>query len=76
MTQINPSTSRERAGRALVHAMLQHGGATPGATVPVSAGLLTDTGTYFVALGLLSQPVVTSALLQREIGLSQPAAAR
>lgn len=120
-----------RVGRALVHAMLQHGGATTRATVPVSAGLLTDTDTYFAALTayragdinpivmrfveatfaaigngrqlahdlvaiherwssaisarrtasiwrvlplLLSQPVVTSALIQREIGLSQPAA--
>ncbi|WEV78781.1 Fic family protein [Janibacter cremeus] len=120
-----------RVGRALVHAMLQHGGATTRATVPVSAGLLTDTDGYFAALTayrtgnvnpiitrfadatlaaigngrqlaqdlveihsrwsssisarrtasiwrvlprLLSQPVVTSALIQREIGLSQPAA--
>ena len=120
-----------RVGRALVHAMLQHGGATTRATVPVSAGLLTDTDSYFAALTayregdvnpiidrfveatfaaigngrqlaeqlvevhagwsasinarrsasiwqilpmLLSQPVVTSALIQRETGLSQPAA--
>lgn len=120
-----------RVGRALVHAMLQHGGATTRATVPVSAGLLTDTDGYFTALTayragdinpiimgfaeatfaaigngrqlaqdlvalherwslsisakrtasiwrvmplLLSQPVVTSTLIQREIGLSQPAA--
>lgn len=120
-----------RVGRALVHAMLQHGGATTRATVPVSAGLLTDTGAYFAALTayrsgdltpiverfveatfaaigngrqlaqdlveihaawtasitarrdatiwqvlplLLSQPVITSALIQRTTGLSQPAA--
>jgi len=39
-----------RTGRALVHAMLKHGGATTRATIPVSAGLLADTGTYFDAL--------------------------
>jgi Fic family protein len=39
-----------RTGRALVHAMLRHGGATTRTTVPVSAGLLTDTSTYFAAL--------------------------
>ena len=120
-----------RVGRALVHAMLQHGGATTRATVPVSAGLLTDTEIYFDALTayregditpivarfveatfaaigngrqlaqelvdihagwtasitarrdatiwqvlplLLSQPVITSAAVQRTTGLSQPAA--
>jgi len=39
-----------RTGRALVHAMLQRGGATRRTTVPVSAGLLTNTRTYFEAL--------------------------
>ncbi len=39
-----------RTGRALVHAMLRHGRATTRTTVPISAGLLTDTGTYFSAL--------------------------
>ena len=39
-----------RTGRALVHAMLKHGGATTRATVPVSAGLLVDTDSYFAAL--------------------------
>ncbi len=39
-----------RTGRALVHAMLRHGGATTRTTVPVSAGLLTDTKAYFAAL--------------------------
>ena len=39
-----------RTGRALVHAMLRHGRATTRTTVPVSAGLLTDTRTYFTAL--------------------------
>lgn len=120
-----------RVGRALVHAMLQHSGATTRATVPVSAGLLGDTRSYvdaltayregdaspivtrfadaaFAAIGnsrqlahdlveihetwtaritarrtaaiwrvltlLLRQPVITSATIQTEIGLSQPAA--
>ncbi|WP_068421992.1 Fic family protein [Janibacter terrae] len=120
-----------RVGRALVHAMLQRGGATTRATVPVSAGLLADTRAYFDALSsyregdvdpiidrfteatfaaigngralvrelleihvgwterirarrdaaiwralplLLGHPVITSALLQHELGLSQPAA--
>lgn len=39
-----------RTGRALVHAMLKHGGATTRVTVPVSAGLLADTESYFAAL--------------------------
>ena len=120
-----------RTGRALVHAMLKAGGATTRATVPVSAGLLTDTGSYFEALTayrngdpspivarfadasfaaigngrrlardladiyetwsrtitarrtasvwkvlpmLVSQPAVTSTLIQEATGLSQPAA--
>lgn len=39
-----------RIGRALVHAMLRHSGVTRALTVPVSAGLLTDTSAYFHAL--------------------------
>jgi Fic family protein len=39
-----------RTGRALVHAMLRAKGLTRNVTVPVSAGLLTDTGAYFDAL--------------------------
>jgi Fic family protein len=39
-----------RTGRALVHAMLKHGRATTRTTVPVSAGLLSNTDTYFDAL--------------------------
>jgi len=39
-----------RSGRALVHAMLKRGGATTRTTVPVSAGLLFDTDSYFAAL--------------------------
>lgn len=39
-----------RTGRVLVHAMLRAAGATRTMTVPVSAGLLTDTEAYFQAL--------------------------
>lgn len=39
-----------RTGRALVQAMLRHRGLTRKVTVPVSAGLLVDTGRYFDAL--------------------------
>lgn len=39
-----------RTGRALVHTMLRRAGATRRLTVPVSAGLLSDTGAYFDAL--------------------------
>jgi Fic family protein len=39
-----------RTGRALVHALLRGKGLTRNVTVPVSAGLLTDTDAYFAAL--------------------------
>ena len=39
-----------RVGRTLVHAMLRHSDVTRRLTVPVSAGLLTDTAAYFAAL--------------------------
>lgn len=39
-----------RTGRALVQAMLRAGGVTKNVTVPVSAGLLSDTDGYFRAL--------------------------
>ena len=39
-----------RTGRALIQAMLRHGGLTKNVAVPVSAGLLKDTGRYFDAL--------------------------
>ena len=39
-----------RVGRALIHALLRAKGLTRNVTVPVSAGLLTDTETYFEAL--------------------------
>ena len=39
-----------RTGRALLHAMLRGHRLTRSVTVPISAGLLTDTGGYFAAL--------------------------
>jgi Fic family protein len=39
-----------RIGRALIHAMLRGHGLTRNVTVPVSAGLLIDTGSYFDSL--------------------------
>ena len=48
---IHPFTDGNgRTGRALVQAMLRHGQLTRNVTVPVSAGLLSDTGSYFDAL--------------------------
>jgi Fic family protein len=40
-----------RTGRALLHSMLRNKRLTRNVTVPVSAGLLADTGAYFNALG-------------------------
>jgi Fic family protein len=39
-----------RTGRVLIHTVLRRRGLTPAATVPVSAGLLANTGAYFRAL--------------------------
>jgi len=39
-----------RTGRALIHAMIRNRALTRNVTVPVSAGLLTDTRSYFAAL--------------------------
>jgi len=48
---IHPFTDGNgRTGRALVQAMLRNKGLTRQITVPVSAGLLSDTSAYFVAL--------------------------
>ncbi|WP_370865063.1 Fic family protein [Nocardioides agariphilus] len=44
------SDGNGRTGRALVHVMLRNGGATTRTTVPVSAGLLSDTTAYYDAL--------------------------
>jgi len=49
---IHPFTDGNgRTGRALLHSMLRNKGLTRAITVPVSAGLLTDTAAYFDALG-------------------------
>jgi Fic family protein len=49
---IHPFTDGNgRTGRALIHSMLRAKGLTRRVTVPVSAGLLTDTGAYFDTLG-------------------------
>lgn len=49
---IHPFTDGNgRPGRALIQAMLRHKRLTRQITVPVSAGLLTNTGAYFRALG-------------------------
>ena len=45
------SDGNGRTGRALIHVMLREARLTPDATVPISAGLLGDTGSYFAALG-------------------------
>lgn len=48
---IHPFTDGNgRTGRALIQAMFRHTGLTRNVTVPVSAGLLTDTDSYFAAL--------------------------
>jgi Fic family protein len=48
---IHPFTDGNgRTGRALIQAMLRRKGLTRNITVPVSAGLLTDTDSYFAAL--------------------------
>jgi Fic family protein len=48
---IHPFTDGNgRTGRALAQAMLRNKGLTRQVTVPVSAGLLADTGAYFAAL--------------------------
>ncbi|MDQ2739110.1 MAG: Fic family protein [Actinomycetota bacterium] len=48
---IHPFTDGNgRTGRALIHAMLRAKGVARNVSVPISAGLLTDTGGYFDAL--------------------------
>lgn len=53
-----------RTGRALIHALLRARGVTTNVTIPVSAGLLTDTSAYFEALTSYREgdiePIVTS----------------
>ncbi|WP_278312428.1 Fic family protein [Lolliginicoccus levis] len=48
---IHPFTDGNgRTGRALVHSLLRGRGLARNVTIPISAGLLTDTGRYFTAL--------------------------
>lgn len=48
---IHPFTDGNgRTGRALVSSILRHRGVSPRMTVPLSSGLLADTGEYFAAL--------------------------
>lgn len=53
-----------RTGRALIHALLRARGVTTNVTIPISAGLLTDTAAYFDALTRYRdgdpEPIVTS----------------
>ena len=53
-----------RTGRALIHALLRARGVTTNVTIPVSAGLLTNTSAYFEALTSYREgdiePIVTS----------------
>jgi Fic family protein len=53
-----------RTGRALIHALLRARGVTTNVTIPVSAGLLTDTAGYFDALTRFREgdldPIVTA----------------
>jgi Fic family protein len=53
-----------RTGRTLVHAMLRHAGVTRTLTVPVSAGLLTDTSAYFDALSDYRRGIVETIIRQ------------
>ena len=53
-----------RIGRTLVHAMLRHSGVTRTLTIPVSAGLLTDTTAYFHALTDYRQGYVETIIRQ------------
>lgn len=61
---IHPFTDGNgRTGRALIHAMLRGHGLTQSVTFPVSAGLLTDTYSYFETLSVYREgdptPIVT-----------------
>ncbi len=53
-----------RIGRTLVHAMLRHAGVARTLTVPVSAGLLSDTSAYFHALADYREGYVESIIRQ------------
>ena len=77
---IHPFTDGNgRTGRALIQAMLRGKGLTQNVTVPVSAGLLTDTDSYFAALtayregdpapivGRVAEAAVTAVINGREL---------
>lgn len=77
---IHPFTDGNgRTGRALIQAMLRRKGLTQNVTVPVSAGLLTDTDSYFAALtayregdpapivGRVAEAAVTAVINGREL---------
>ncbi|MGU3435026.1 Fic family protein [Actinomycetes bacterium M1A6_2h] len=62
---IHPFTDGNgRTGRALIHGMLRRSGVTQRSTVPLSAGLLTDTRSYFDSLTAyragVAEPIVRS----------------
>ncbi|PFG20812.1 Fic family protein [Serinibacter salmoneus] len=63
-----------RTGRALAHAMLRRSGITRRVTVPISAGILTDTGAYFAALDAFRQgriePIVEIFVRSAETAIS------
>ncbi len=62
---IHPFTDGNgRTGRALVHAMLRAKGLTQHVTVPLSAGLLVDTGRYFDALTVYRQGSIDEIVTQ------------
>lgn len=70
---IHPFTDGNgRTGRALLHALLQRRGLTTRATVPISAGLLADTGAYFQALTAYQNGNVDS-IVRRVAGASHTA---
>jgi hypothetical protein len=67
-----------RSGRALVHALLRGKGLTRYVTVPVSAGLLVDVGSYFQALeeyrrgdlDPITHPVVNAAVIAQHLDIA------
>lgn len=72
---IHPFTDGNgRTGRALLHAMLRHGDLTSRVTVPISAGLLTDTDAYFAGLTAYRTGDITD-IVEQVCEASQRAAA-
>jgi Fic family protein len=64
-----------RTGRALIHAQLRQAGLSTGAVVPVSAGLLADTGRYLAALNSY-RAGDTSAIIVEPATAAFPAVAK